>query len=280
MLAKRLQTVIHTIISDSQTGFIPGRRIADNIILAHELVKAYTRKNISHRSMLKIDLLKAYDYVKWRYLEQVMTELGFPDRFTHWIMTCVTTISYLTVVNGNASQAFEAAKGLRKRDPISPFLFAIAMEYLSRSLNGLKDDKNYKFHPKCSKMEITHLSFADDLLIFSRGDLESITALQKCFSNFSQASRLQANAAKSSIYFGGVLPVIKQQILQELGYSVGKLPFKYLGIPLSSKKLSLLQWYPLVERIMARINSWTTRKLSYAGRSQLVQTVLSGVQSY
>ena len=73
---------------------------------------------------------------------------------------------------------------------------------------------------------------------------------------------------------------VKQQIVQQLGYNMEELPFKYLGVPLSTKKMSALQWNPLIEKIMARINSWTTRKLSYAGRTQLVQTVLFGVQSY
>lgn len=73
----------------------------------------------------------------------------------------------------------------------------------------------------------------DDLLIFARGDVESITALHKCFSNFSQASGLHAIPSKSSIYFGGVQSEIKQLILQKLRYTLGELPFKYLGIPLS-----------------------------------------------
>lgn len=82
VLVKKLHNIIHNVISDNHTGFIPGRRIAYNIILAHELVKTYIRKNISPRCMLKIDLEKAYDSVEWRYLEQVMKELGFPEKFT------------------------------------------------------------------------------------------------------------------------------------------------------------------------------------------------------
>ena len=73
---------------------------------------------------------------------------------------------------------------------------------------------------------------------------------------------------------------MKQQIVQQLGYKMKELPFKYLGVPLSTKKMSVMQWYPLIEKIMARINSWTARKLSYAGRTQLIQTVLFGVQAY
>ena len=164
VITQRLYGVIHSVISESQAGFIPGRKIGDNIILAHELVKAYARKNVSPRSMLKIDLQKAYDSVEWPYLEQVMESLGFPELFTHWVMQCVKTVNYTIVVNGQNTQRFDAAKGLRQGDPMSPFLFTIAMEYFSRLLKGRKDEKNFKYHPKCSKLDITHLCFADDLL--------------------------------------------------------------------------------------------------------------------
>ena len=118
-----MHEVIHTIISDSQAGFIPGRKIGDNIILAHELVKAYTRKNVAPRSMLKIDLQKAYDFVEWPFLEQLMEGLSFPDLFTQWVMKCVKTVNYTIVVNGQNTQRFDAAKGLRQGDPMSPFLW-------------------------------------------------------------------------------------------------------------------------------------------------------------
>ena len=94
VLTNRLHDVIHKVICDSQAGFIPGRKNFDNILLAHELVKAYTRKNISPRSMLKIDLQKAYDSVEGTYLEQVMFGLGFPDMFNQWVMKCVRTVNY------------------------------------------------------------------------------------------------------------------------------------------------------------------------------------------
>ena len=67
-----MHDVIHIVICDSQAGFIPGRKISDNMLLVHELVKADTRKHISPRSMVKIDLQKAYDSVEWAFLEQVM----------------------------------------------------------------------------------------------------------------------------------------------------------------------------------------------------------------
>ncbi|WMV07514.1 hypothetical protein MTR67_000899 [Solanum verrucosum] len=154
------------------------------------------------------------------------------------------------------------------------------MEYLSRNLNNLKTKKSFKFHPRCANLGITHLSFADDLLLFSKGDIVSVTAMHKVFMVFSKASGLQENMNKSSIYFGGVAQSEKDRILQVLGYTQGDLPFKYLGIPLSTKKLTLLQWQPLIEKMVGRITSWTAKKLSYAGRVQLVRSVLFGIQAY
>ncbi|XP_019253989.1 PREDICTED: uncharacterized protein LOC109232696 [Nicotiana attenuata] len=133
-----------------------------------------------------------------------MIELGFPIKFLQWVLTCMKTVFYSIIINGEPAEPFPAAKGLRQGDPMSPFLFAIAMEYLSRSLNGLRKEKEFKYHPRCAKHGITHLSFADDLLLFARGDMTSITQLQHCLNHFYAASSLKANHEKSSIFFGGV----------------------------------------------------------------------------
>nr|XP_016487024.1 PREDICTED: uncharacterized protein LOC107807199 [Nicotiana tabacum] len=95
-------------------------------------------------------------------------------------------------------------------------------------------------------------------------EISSIRLLQHTFLKFSNASGLQENADKSSIYLAIISNNLKQDILQELGYSEGTLPFRYFGVPLASKKLSVIQCWPLVEKITRRINCWTAKLLSYA----------------
>ncbi|XP_056688153.1 uncharacterized protein [Spinacia oleracea] len=120
------ESVISEVVNESQSGFIPGRQIPDNILLATELIKAYTRAHISPRCLLKMDLRKAYDSIEWPFLRSVMIELGFPECFVGWIMSCITTVSYSILINGTPTYPFKEKKGLRQGDPMSPFLFALA----------------------------------------------------------------------------------------------------------------------------------------------------------
>ncbi|KAF3642651.1 hypothetical protein FXO37_22401 [Capsicum annuum] len=104
-----------------------------------------------------------------------------------------------------------------------------------------------------------------------RADIVSISLLQDSFHKFSCATGLKANLEKSSIYMEGVIGNLKFDILQSLGYMEGSLPFKYLGVPHSTKKLTIPQCVPLVEKFAARINCWSAKLLSYASRLQLIK---------
>ncbi|XP_019242573.1 PREDICTED: uncharacterized protein LOC109222707 [Nicotiana attenuata] len=195
-------------------------------------------------------------------------------------MECVTTVSYSLTLNGGLTKPFPAKRGLRQGDPMSPYLFVIAMEYLQREMSTLAKQKEFRYHPKCKKLGVTHICFADDLLMFCKGDKKSITALQNIFNKFSKASGLQASAEKSSIYIAGVSQHTKEELIQLTGYAEGSIPFKYLGVPLSARKLNIHQCLPLVEKITERIRCWSARMLSYSGRVQLIKSVLFGVQTY
>ncbi|XP_074266782.1 uncharacterized protein LOC141590068 [Silene latifolia] len=154
------------------------------------------------------------------------------------------------------------------------------MEVLSRLLRRLPTYPGFSFHPKCVKINLTHLIFADDLLVFTRGDLPSIQAVDVCLDMFASFSGLRVNPLKSNLYFGGVSPQIKSLILAATGYVEGAFPVRYLGIPLFSARLTQQMFVPLLEKIRSKINHWANHLLSYAGKCALVNSVIFGLQNF
>ncbi|XP_074305902.1 secreted RxLR effector protein 78-like [Silene latifolia] len=118
---------------------------------------------------MKLDLQKAYDSIEWSFLKDMLKALNFPNHFIYLLMECVTTPHYSLSLNGELFGYFQGKRGLRQGDPLSPLLFTICLEYLSRILNRLTELDGFKHHPLFMKLNLTHLCFADDLLVFCRG---------------------------------------------------------------------------------------------------------------
>ncbi|XP_021866848.2 uncharacterized protein [Spinacia oleracea] len=151
---------------------------------------------------------------------------------------------------------------------------------MSRCLAELTKNKAFKFHPRWKRVDLTHMMFADDLLLFSRADIPSVSALFAAFTQFSRASGLEANLHKSEVYLAGVNDQMGDQLVSLLGIAKGTFPIRYLGVPLTTRKLSYNECKPLIEKTVTRIKGWSARFLSYAGRLQLIKSVLFGVQLY
>ncbi|XP_074301451.1 uncharacterized protein LOC141632840 [Silene latifolia] len=154
------------------------------------------------------------------------------------------------------------------------------MEYLSRVLNFANEVLPFKFHSLCSRLKLQHLMFADDLLLFSKGDTQSVMVLLRSFATFSAASGLKMNNHKSNIYFFGVQRKVRDYIIGLSGCVEGQLPFKYLGIPITAGRLGKKECQVLIEKIVEGIRSFGARKFSYAGRLVLVKSVLTSLFTY
>lgn len=157
--------------------------------------------------------------------------------------------SLLEVLNQWCSfPAMRAKRGLRQGDPISPLQFVIVMEYLHRNLQQLKFMPDFNFHPKYERLHITNLCFAGDLLLFIRGDVGSVRLMMQKFKDFSTTTGLQASPTKFRIYFGGVEAHVRQLVMDATGFVEWIMPFKYLGVPLVTKKLTVNM--PLIDKIL------------------------------
>ncbi|XP_058783261.1 uncharacterized protein LOC131657932 [Vicia villosa] len=218
--------------------------------------------------------------MEWNDLEMVMEEMSFPAQFTRWIMIVVKYVSYRYLINGQMNSILEAKRGLRQGDLVSPLLFVLIMEYFHRCLTKLQKDLDYNYHPKCAKLRITNVCFADDLLLFFRGDVKKIQLLMAVFKQFFEATELTINPAKCIIYFRGTQDQEQHDIMEEIHFTKGRLPFKYLGVPLSSGKLTISQCQPVIDKMVRKIQHWSTKLISYAGRQQLVKSVLMNISGY
>ena len=96
---------------------------------------------------------------------------------------------------------FEGKKGLRHGDSLSLYLFVLAMEVFARIMADLTaEGLDFKFHPKCLKLRLTHLCFADDLLIFAKASLRSIHTIKAALFEFEDLSGLKANPSKGFFF--------------------------------------------------------------------------------
>lgn len=124
------------------------------------------------------------------------------------------------------------------------------------------------------------MSFTNDLFIFSGFDIPFITSISSILDHFSKVTGMQVNEAKSKVVFSGIDDVRKAQVVGMLRFHEAALPVKYLGGPLISTRLKKEHCSGLVDKIMARINSWTKKFLSYTGRLQLVVSVLHSIHVF
>ena len=244
------------------------------------MARGYQRKHISPRCLLKIDIQKAIDSVHWGFLFDMMAALRFPQVFITWIKRCVTSVSFDVHINGRTAGTFQGGRGLKQGDPLSPLLFVIAMEYLAWLIHKHSLAKDFRFHPHCKPLRLTHLMFADDLILFCKADPPTLRHIMSALKTFYETAGLRANLSKSQMVMGGCNPQLQDQCLQVTGFAETNFPMKYLGVPITVSGLTKLECNNLVEKILTKVRIWTTKHLSYAGRAMLINSAIFGMINY
>lgn len=280
LLVHRLKPMLPDLILPNQTAFVQGRLLIENTVLASEIVHGYHRDRGPKRLVLKVDIAKAFDTINWDFILNCLASVGVPYLFIRWLRACICTPSFTVGYNGTVQGYFKSKRGLRQGDPLSPYLFVIAMNCLSLLLDKAAEEGKFGYHHKCVESKLTHLCFADDLLIFTEGSLGSVKGVLDIVRSFESKSGLALSITKTNFFTSGLPSDEIEQIKTETGLSHASLPIRYLGIPLVTKKLTMSDCEPLILSVKAKLNSWSSKTLSFAGRLLLINTVISGISNF
>ncbi|KAL0381932.1 UNVERIFIED_CONTAM: putative mitochondrial protein [Sesamum latifolium] len=221
----------------------------------------------------------------WQELFSGYNQRHLPPRcalkFILWIVECVTTPSYSVCLNGTPHGFFGGARGLRQADPMSPYLFVLVMEVLSVIVQQFIDqDGGFSYHWRCGAMHLFQLGFADDLLLFSKASTASVLVFKRALTIFADISGLHANLHKCNLIVSRSAELIRDDLLAALDFQEGYLPLRYLGLPLLASRLTIADCQPILRKIDDRIKGWEGIMLSFAGRVQLIKSVLTALQIY
>jgi hypothetical protein len=283
ILANRLKGILHMFISPQQSAFVPSRTIQDSSILAQELLRTLKSKQSRGGLMaVKVDMEKVFDRMEWDFLLSILGKLGFHPTWISWIHICISTTSFSILINGSPFGMFSPSRGLRQGDHLSPFLFILSTEVLSRLIHHQESIgllKGIKIGKHCPP--ITHLLFADDLLIFAKATLTEARTIKSCLDSYCAWSGQQVNEAKSSILFSkNTLASTIRSIKGIIPFHDSSLSATYLSLPFILGNSKKRAFQPILDKVLHKIEGWRAKTLSQADRTVLIKATASAIPSY
>ncbi|GKB80311.1 RNA-directed DNA polymerase, eukaryota, reverse transcriptase zinc-binding domain protein [Tanacetum coccineum] len=225
-----LVKVVGSIVSLEQSAFIKGRQITDGALMVNEIV-TWAKKYKKKMMMFKVDFEKAYDSLSWDYLDCMFEYMGFGDTWRKWIHRCLVSARASVLLNGSPTKEFQLHRDLRQGDPLSSFLFILAMEGLHILIEDAVQYSRFKgVQVGNSLIIMSHLFYADDA-IFMENDVQD---LARC-----------------------------------TGYGADSIPFMYLGLHVGERMYWVNSWTPLMVKFKKRLANYKSKLMSIGGRLTL-----------
>ena len=263
-LGKRLEKVLPEIIHSNQNAFVKGRSIFDAIRTIDDVME-YTKEKDLSGILVAIDFEKAFDTLNFNFLIRALHKFNFGPSFIQWIRILYKNISSCVMNNGFTTAPFTLSRGVRQGDPLSPYLFIIALETLAIKIRNDDSIKGFNIGEETTKLSL----FADDMTCFLR-DKESHTSLFAILESFGSCSGLRVNHEKTEIIALG------STILHEKDFNDHKICgiIKILGIYFGydEKQRNELNFRQTLKSIKKSIHMWKWRNLSILGKIQIIKT--------
>lgn len=259
VFAMRLQTGISYIVAESQSGFLKGRSIHNNIRLVMDIIE-YRELINDDGFIFFLDFYKAFDSVEHKFLFSVLERFGFGKKFINLIRGLYQNISSCVVLPKGTTPRFNINVGIPQGCPISPYLFILVTEMLAIYLKNCNDVA--KLDVLGTELIISQL--ADDTTLFLKDDKQISKAINK-IKLFSDASGLTLNLKKCELL------AIHDTPLKEICNIPIKSEIKYLGtfITKDQNSNSTLNIENKLKECKSKLNLWLQRDLSILGRIYL-----------
>ena len=231
---------------------------------------------------IKLDMSKAYDRVEWAYLESMMKKMGFGDRWISLIMMCVTSVTFLVLINGEPKGLITPSRGLRQGDPISPYLFLLCGEGLSTMIK--KKEREGLIRGVAATRQaprISHLFFADDSIIFCRATVAECEEVAKVLEVYEEESGQKLNREKTSLFFSRNTKDEMKEFAQGIfGAQIIQHHEKYLELPPLIGRAKKKAFNHIKDQVGRKIAGWKGKLLSNVGREVLIKAVAQATPTY
>eukprot|EP00253_Pinus_taeda_P020349 PITA_20349 len=281
LLANRIKPLLQKLISPAQRGFVKGRHILDNVILVQEAL--HSSHSCKEQGMLiKPDMCNAFDRVNRSYLYMVLSSFGFSHDFINLIKACLEKI-WIAPINGRPANFFLATRGLRQGCPLSPILYSLMENSLSRKLT-LEKQKGCLPGIRIVKGidPVNHALFADDSLLLGGASPRIVKSFKIILQKYCSISGALVSERKSDVYGWNTEQHKIETIANALGYTghADWEKIKYLGLPITLGSNRNQLWEEVISKFKRKITAWGGFWLTTGGKLMLIKSVLSALPTF
>lgn len=265
-IAKRIEPTLPNLIHSDQTGFVKGRYIGENIRLINDIMEYTSLQNLPG-ILTSLDFRKAFDSIEWPFIMKTLDHFNFGSDIKRWIKLFYTNTETAVQNNCFITSWFKPSKGVRQGCPLSPYLFILSAEVLSKRIRQDSNVRGIKVFGK----EIKLSQFADYTTLFN-ADIESLEMALKIVGDFGKIAGLSLNVKKTKALWLGKWKSNKNKPLDLKWFHS---PVKILGIYFSYniKENNELNFYKKIEKLETKLDMWSSRDLTIFGRAMLIKTL-------
>ena len=278
-IKSRIMQAVPKLISNSQSGFQPGKSTCDNLILMYLVLEYYDSHPDEEGLLLEIDYARAFDSVEFEYLFETLKYMGFGERLINLVRLAYRECTSYANVNGHLSDPIPLKRGVHQGSPLSPALFLLVAQTFTNNMEANVNIKGLELEG----VGILQSLFADDTDLFLRADTRVVHEVFEELRIFGNVSGCKINTSKTvCIPLGRARANARLLVDLRQSYGQGFVPdtgfYTALGLQFGNKvkleEIVRINYETKINKIESLIKSWSKRFLTIYGRLTIIKTLL------